>query len=130
MPSFRTARKLGQPIRWRNSQNSKLGQPPLGDDVPGNTGQVVTSNPTPLNLVNIGVMLVQDLRTGVARAVTGENSAGTTYVKDFVRDPFSASWLGKVTRGAAEIAGRAKIIWDAGATLRAIYVCAPIAAGQ
>jgi hypothetical protein len=102
----------------------------LGDDIPGNVGQTVTSNPTPLNIVNIGALLVLDLRTGKARAVWGENSAGTTYVKDFVKDPFSTSWGGKLLKDGLDIAARAKIIWDAGATLRAIYVCAPVAAGQ
>lgn len=102
----------------------------LNSDLLNNLAQTLTSNPTPANLLNITAQLLLDLRTGTGRAILGQDGAGNPYVVDFIKDPVSASWGGKLLRGGLEVAGRGKLLWDAGATLRAIYVCAPVAANQ
>lgn len=93
-----------------------------------NIGQGLLSNPTPLNLVNLTVKILSDRVTvGAAKAAVGENGAGTAFVKEWVRPAFGTTIVGRGLSGALNVFGRLKLIWDAGATLRGIYVCAPVA---
>jgi RHS repeat-associated protein len=83
------------------------------------------SNPTPVNLTTmVATNIIGRAAVGTERALTGVNGAGTTFVKDWVRDPFVRTGAGAFLKDLLTAAQAGKLLWDAGTYIGGLAVCA------